>query len=148
MCTFIWYIHLKSCWLTHFQLFAWFCEILVCSRKNLKQARKGFRPPSAMKGIGYFHNLRIVWEMFWKFFGLFWELIGNFLGGFFRGIFLEVLFWRNFFGGFFWRIFLRGFFRSNFFGRHYLVEEINKEWMFLSRFWGNFVSIHRKKEEF
>ena len=29
-------------------------------RLNLtnKQARKGFRPPSAMKGIGYFQNLR------------------------------------------------------------------------------------------
>jgi hypothetical protein len=30
-------------------------------------------------------------------------------------------------------------------GRDYLVEVI-KELMFLSRFWGNFVSMHRKKE--
>ena len=41
------------------------------------------RPPSAMKGIGYFQNLRNFWEIFWKFFGFFWEFIGNFLGGFF-----------------------------------------------------------------
>jgi hypothetical protein len=52
--------------------------------------------------------------------------------------FLEI-FWnflRNFFGGIFW---------EKFFGRNYLVE-VNKELMFLSRFWGNFVSMHRKKE--
>ena len=37
-----------------------------------------------------------------------------------------------------------------FFERNYLVE-INKELVFLSRFWGNFVSMHkegRRKEEF
>ena len=58
-----------------------------------KQARKGFRPPSAMKGIGYFQNLRnllrnfleIFWILFWEFFGRsFWE---DFLGGFFGGDF-------------------------------------------------------------
>jgi hypothetical protein len=70
--------------------------------------------------------------MFWNFFGFFGEFFGNFLRGFFFGeIFLE-----DFFG----RIF-----RKEFFGRNYFVE-INKELMFLSRFWGNFVSI--KKEEF
>ena len=42
-------------------------------------------------------------------------------------------------GGFFWRIFL-----EEFFGRNYLVE-INKELMFLSRFWGNFVSMEKKE---
>ena len=51
------------------------------------------------------------------------------------------IFWEDFFG----RIFLGGYFWEEFFGRNYLVE-INKELMFLSRFWGNFVSI--KKEEF
>ena len=51
----------------------------------------------------------------------------DFLGGFFGKIFL---------GGFFGRIVLGGFFREEFFGRDYLVE-INKELMFLSRFWGN-----------
>jgi hypothetical protein len=54
------------------------------------------------------------------------------LGGFFLGGF----FWEDFFGRIFW---------EEFFGRNYLVE-VNKEFMFLSRFWGNFVSIHRKKE--
>ena len=42
-----------------------------------KQARKGFRPPSAMKGIGYFQNLRKKIE---KFFGNFSDFFGNFLG--------------------------------------------------------------------
>ena len=28
------------------------------SEKYFRQAQKGFRPPSAMKGIGYFQNLR------------------------------------------------------------------------------------------
>ena len=46
---------------------------------RIKQAHKGFRPPSAMKGIGYFQNLRNVLEIFW----IFWEFFGNFLGGFF-----------------------------------------------------------------
>ena len=38
-----------------------------------KQARKGFRPPSAMKGIGYFQNLRNLMkiEIFWIFWGIF-----------------------------------------------------------------------------
>ena len=63
------------------------------------------------------------------------------------GIFWEEFFGRYFLGGFFGRIFLGGFlgglFWKEFFGRNYLVE-INKELMFLSRFWGNFVS--RQKE--
>ena len=48
---------------------------------------------------------------------------------------MEDFFWRNFFGGFF--------------GRNYLVG-INKELMFLSRFWNNFVSMEgrRRKEDF
>ena len=48
--------------------------------------------------------------------------MGNFLKEFF-----ERNFWEDFLGGFFW---------EEFFGRNYLVE-INKELMFLSRFWGN-----------
>ena len=72
---------------------------------------------------------------FWKYFRIFseeffWRIfLEDFFGGFFGKIFL---------GGFFGRIFLGGFFREEFFGRDYLVE-INKELMFLSRFWGNFV---------
>ena len=58
-----------------------------------KQARKGFRPPSAMKGIGYFQNLRIFLESFWIFLGIFLEFFGRI---FFGGILL-----RNFFGGIF-----------------------------------------------
>ena len=44
-----------------------------------QQARKGFRPLSAMFVINF---LGIFWEFFWR-------------------IFLEEFFWRNFFGGFF-----------------------------------------------
>ena len=44
------------------------------------------------------------------------------MGGFFGRVF-----WEEFFGRIFW---------EEFFGRNYLVE-INKELMFLSRFWGN-----------
>ena len=45
---------------------------------TIKQARKGFRPPGAMKGIGYFQNEKLfrnflgnVWRIFWG--GIFWE---------------------------------------------------------------------------
>ena len=48
----------------------------------------------------------------------------------------EDFFGRIFFGGFFLEDFFGGFFLEEFFGRNYLVE-INKELMFLSRFWGN-----------
>ena len=62
----------------------------------------------------------------------------EFFGSIFLGeFFLEDIFWRNFLGGFFW---------EEFFGRNYLVE-INKELMFLSRFWGNFVSMQRRNIE-
>ena len=72
-------------------------------------------------------------EIFQDFFGgIFLE---DFLGGFFLEDFFERIFWEDFFG----RIFLGGFF-----GRNYLVE-INKELMFLSRFWGNFVSMHKEE---
>ena len=64
------------------------------SEKYFRPAQKGFRPPSAMKGFGYFQNLRKFLENFW----IFW---GNFLG-FFRRIFLEEFIWRNFLGDFFW----------------------------------------------
>ena len=53
-------------------------------------------------------------------------------------IFWEDFFGRIFLGGFFWEDFLGGFFWEEFFGRNYLVE-INKELMYFSRFWGNFV---------
>ena len=59
-----------------------------------KQARKGFRPPSAMK------------EIFWIVLGIFWE-------DFFGGIYLAEFFGRNFFGGFFWEDFFGGFFWRN-----------------------------------
>ena len=50
-------------------------------------------------------------------------------------------------GGFYWEDFLGRIFWEGFLGRNYLVE-INKELMFLSRFWGTFVSMYLKKEEF
>ena len=71
-----------------------------------KKARKGFRPPSAMKGIGYFQNLGILLrnflEIFWILRGIFWEFL--------RRIFFEEFIWRNFLGeiffeDFFWSIF-------------------------------------------
>ena len=49
-------------------------ELLV--QLLIKHARKGFRSPSAMKGVGYFQNLRNLLRIFWEFFG-------KFLGGFF-----------------------------------------------------------------
>jgi hypothetical protein len=62
-----------------------------------KQAQKGFRPLSAMSGIGYFQNLRIVFE---KLFGIFLDILenffGNFLGGFLVG-FLGKTFWEGHF---------------------------------------------------
>ena len=82
----------------------------------IEQARKGFRPPSAMKGIGYFQNFL---EIFWIFWGIILEFFRRI---FFGGIFLEEFFGRIFLGGFFGRIFW-----EELFGRNYLVE-INKEY--------------------
>ena len=116
-----------------------------------KQARKGFRPPSAMQGIGCFQNLRIFLrnclEIFWIFLGIylggfFWR---NFFGGNFLEEFFGRFFWKNFLGDIFWEDFFGRIFWEELFGRNYLVE-INKELMFLSRFWSKFVSMHRKKE--
>ena len=58
-------------------------------------------------------------------------------------------FFEVFFGRIFWEDFLRGFIWEEFFGRNYFVD-FYKELMFLSRFWGNFVSMEgrRKKEDF
>ena len=68
----------------------------------------------------------------------------DFFGGiFFGGIFWRYFFGRIFLGGFFWEDFL-----EEFFGRNYLVD-FYKELMFLSKFWGNFVSMEgRRKEDF
>ena len=71
---------------------------LLWACTNLKhQARKGFWPPSAMKGIGYFQNLRN-----------FLDISGNFLGGFFLGGFFGEDFLGGFFGRIFWEDFLGG----------------------------------------
>ena len=51
-------------------------------------------------------------------------------------------------GGFFWEDFFGRIFWEEFFVRNYLVD-FYKELMFLSRFWGNFVSMEgRRKEDF
>ena len=71
-----------------------------------KQARKGFRPPSAMEGIGYFLILRNLLRNCLQ---IFWDFFGNFLGEFFWRNFLGQIFWEDFFG----RIFLGGFFGRN-----------------------------------
>ena len=62
------------------------------------------------------------------------------------GIFWEDFFERTFLGGFFWENFFGRDFWEKFFGRNYLVE-INKELMFLSRFWGNFVSMPGRNDK-
>ena len=75
----------------------------------LKQARKGFRPPSAMKGIGYFQNLRNLLRIFLEFFWIFWEIFWEF----FRRIFLKEFIWRNFWEKYFGRIFWEDIFGRN-----------------------------------
>ena len=61
---------------------------------------------------------------------------------FFEGIFWEKFFGRIFLGGFFGRIIFRRIFLGGI-----LWVEINQELMFLSRFWGIFVSMQGRKEE-
>ena len=77
-----------------------------------KQAQKGFWPPSAMKGIGYFqilrNFLRFFLEIFWMVLGIFWE-------DFFGGIYFAEFFGRNFLGGFFWENFWEDLFWEEFF---------------------------------
>ena len=53
-------------------------------------------------------------------------------------------FWRNLFGRIFLEDFFGRIFWEEFFGRNYLVE-VNKELMFLSRLWGNFVSMEKEE---
>ena len=70
-----------------------------------KQARKGFRPPSAMKGMGYFQNLRnLLKDFFWRnFLGeIFWRI---FFGRIFLGGFFGRIFWVDFLGGILWEEF-------------------------------------------
>ena len=123
-----------------------------------------FNKTSPMQGIGYFQNLRnfldflggifqqnLFWGFFWRFFGgvFVWEEFfgGIFLEDFLGRIFLGGFFWEDFFGRIFWEDFLGGFFWEEFFGRNYLVE-FYKELMFLSRFWGNFVSMQGRRKDF
>ena len=67
--------------------------------KYTKQAQKGFRPPNAMKGIGYFQNLRNFLEIFWIFGGAF---LGAFFGIFQEDL-LEEFFGRISVGGITWQ---------------------------------------------
>ena len=67
-----------------------FIFVIVFSRK---QARKGFRPPSAIKGIGYFQNLRNFLDFFW----IFGSIFGDFFGGIVWEIFFRIIFWEDFF---------------------------------------------------
>ena len=71
-----------------------FIFVIVFSRK---QARKGFGPPSAIKGIGYFQNLRNFLDFFW----IFGSIFGDFFGGIVWEIFFRIIFWEDFLGGFF-----------------------------------------------
>ena len=58
-------------------------------------------------------------------------------------IFGRIFLWRIFWG----RLFLEDFFLEGFFVRNYSLE-INKELMFLSRFWGNARRRRRKDKKF
>jgi hypothetical protein len=53
-------------------------------RWNIKQARKGFRPLSAIKGIGFFQNLGNVLAFWGEFLGsslgVLWEFFVEFFG--------------------------------------------------------------------
>ena len=117
-------------------------KIMISARSRLnfwktysKQARKGFRPPSAI----------FVIQTFLVFFGgFFWRIfLEDFFGGifyrnFFGGIFLEKLFWIKNFGGFL-EDFLGGFFGRIFWEEFFVyigkVIWIWKELIYLSRFW-------------
>ena len=111
-------------------------------RKN--KPKRDFGLQVRCKELDIFKILHIFEKMFGKVLdflgGIFSRIFCEdfFLEEFFGDIFLDNLFWDNFFGGFFWEDFLGRIFVEEFFGRNYLVE-INKELMFLSRFWGNFV---------
>jgi hypothetical protein len=96
-----------------------------------KQARKGFRPLSAMYGIGYFQNLmnflKNCLEIFW--------IVLEFSGEFFVRNFLGEMFWedffgRNFLGGFFGRNFQGGIFWEEFFGRNSLFTLLKSAKLF------------------
>ena len=71
--------------------------------------------------------------MFGKFF--------DFGGEFFGRIFLGDFFLEEFFGRHFWENFLGRIYWEEFIGR------IDKELMFLSRFWGNFVSMQGRRRK-
>ena len=92
----------------HIVSFLWFSLQLLCTFDSyqIKQARKGFWLPSAMKGIGYFQKLRIFLDFRGTLLGIFMRIFG--------GIFLEEFFWEDFFGeNFFGRIFWEEFFGRN-----------------------------------
>ena len=67
-----------------------------------KQARKGFRPLSEMKGIRYFQNSRNFLKNCLE---IFCNFLRIFLEDFFEGIFLTECFWRNVLGDMFWEDF-------------------------------------------
>ena len=97
---------------------------LVCLPNPKKIRLKGFRPPSAMQGIGYFQNQ----ELFQKLFGNFLDLSGIFLGNFLDFSWILYYFWRDFLRGIFWEDFLGGFFFEDFFGRIFwedFQEDVN-----------------------
>ena len=106
---------------------------------NLKeQARKGFRTPSAMQGIGQFQNFRNFLRNFLRIFSDFGGIFAFrriFGRNSFGGTFWEKCFGRIFLGGFFWEDFLGGFFWEDFFGRIFLGGITQQKLMFLSRFW-------------
>ena len=98
--------------------------------KKTKQARNGFGPTSAMKGIRYFQNLRNCLRNVWEFLEMF--------GKSFRTIFLEeffrTIFGKKILGWIFGRIFLRGlfwedFFEKEFFGRFFLKEFVARNYL-------------------
>ena len=124
-----------------------------------KQARKGFRPLSAMQGIEYFQNLRNFlrkWKYFGFYGGIFLELFCNFWG-IFQRIFLEECLCENVLRELFWEDFFGGIFLGKFFGRNFWEELFGRNSLFTllklfeyERFWflSRFCLISRGRNNF
>ena len=109
---------------------------------KLEQARKGFRPLSAIFVIFFFEifwNLEFLWIFFLIFLEFSWW---NFLGEIFLGGFFGRIFWEDFFGRIFWENFFGRIFMGGIFGGFFLTEFLWRNFL-REIFWGGFL-----REEF
>ena len=114
-----------------------FEELTFIGRFFKKTSPKGFSASMCDEGNWILSNLRNFLENFWILGGIFLEF-------FVEKFFGRIFFVRIFLGGFFWEDFFWEDFLGGFFGRNSL-QGINKELIFLSRFWGNFVSMQGRR---